>query len=396
MSVNSVKYHLDKQKVKIRDQKALPSGRFLVDIVYDLAIHSETERLEHSFIFDIDAARTLMEDCPQFMSEDDFYSVCDSWTACRLSSKFFDLKDPFDSFQNHPALNKCNKFLTRLDEKLLSEQIQLYMSGKSMKQILAVVASEPVLDAEEINNIFEYTIFIRLTSLIQEFLIRWSEGTFLNREGDYMDIWSKLFDSLKPSNMRTSCSEETVLANKARKLLADPDKKNIKGLKADKLWLTSYGCAMVWLEAKKGTWIDNNMEAKQARFKATKGTKDLLDEMMRLKKKDCEVWASINTGHDWCLRSSVRLPSGIIVVGDVEDTLILPTTSELFLELTKMCRVILLWNVRDSLALSDAARELAIPVAPFKGRGEHRNEQPNATQSFSTPKKPRFEINQPE
>ncbi|KAI8999256.1 hypothetical protein BC832DRAFT_564636 [Gaertneriomyces semiglobifer] len=190
----------------------------------------------------------------------------------------------------------------------------------------------------------------------------------------------RLFDALQPTCVVTSTAEEPCDASKERKLLTGgSEASNVRGRKADKLWVTTEGDGLVWMEAKKGTFAENHHEALHAVLTATKGAKDLMDSIRRHRQKDVETWSSIQLGTHWHLRSQICLESGLIVAGNTFTHLRLPTSYEGMPMLLELCRVVLLWG----LALDETARELARPL-PI---GTPKKKRP-VLSTFPTPEKP--------
>ncbi|KNC98008.1 uncharacterized protein SPPG_06427 [Spizellomyces punctatus DAOM BR117] len=360
--------HVMAQLLKL-GRTLLPSGVLLEAVMASNAIRVENESPAHSFIFDLEEMSALRRRDPAAFAKEDLVFVRGLWNE-RPSSKYtkFFYCDPEQRYEvfTTPGLRKCADFLSRL-EKMSSQ-------GNTLEEVLDFMFR---VGGENVSPYRE------LYSVILQFCLHWTKEVCpMTREADYMRLWNRLFYDLAPRGLFTSTPEESVHASKTRKLMhAGEDRKWVRGRKADMLWVTLDGTALVWMEAKKGSWTEDPGEAEGATLKATKGSKDAMDAIQRKKGTALETWACVNLGEEWTLRCSYRLPSGVVVTGNVGEWCLSMGFSS-FARLLEMCRIVLIWG----LALDDSRREIMQKASLSR---YPRDEEVNMADTFPTPEKPK-------
>ncbi|KAJ3177100.1 hypothetical protein HDU85_006026 [Gaertneriomyces sp. JEL0708] len=311
------------KQLRALERTILPSGKTLEGVMAELAIRLDKESPMHSFIFDLDKIRELMQQNPSIMNAEDFSYVSLLWEN-RPSAQFF--KE--DIISKHPQMKEIEAFITEL--KKIADQKPTV--NTALEQVLRL--SPPIQWPGP-----------ELYKVVLDFILEWRRnGGSRETEADYMRKWNSLFQSLAPLSVNTTPPEETVRANKERRLRnAYSEEKNIHGRQADMVWVTEDGDELVWLEAKKGTWTDNPGQAEEAVLKATKGSKDLLDSILRRTNRNVECWACVNLRQYWTLRGSFRLDSGLVVTGDIQSWT-LPSSILSFSRLVKLCSAVICWG----------------------------------------------------
>ncbi|KNC98010.1 uncharacterized protein SPPG_06430 [Spizellomyces punctatus DAOM BR117] len=324
----------------------LPLGAVLEEAMAAVALRTEAESPVHSFIFDLEEMEELCARDPAALPSEDLDYVRTLWNN-RPSKKYF-RRDPADKYERFTTrgLRMCADFMSRL-ETMVSQ-------GSTFAQLLGAVAGEAAEDEEP---------FLELYGVIFNFCMEWRSQRVWKDGADHMRQWDKLFDALAPKNIRFAepCSSPPSM----------PPLSSIM-----KRWQTPDGDTLVCMVAKKTTWVDDPDEAEQAILRATKASKDAMDQILRRLRRTVETWVSVTLGRHWTLRCSYRLASGVIVTGNV-GTWLLPNCFSSFPRLLGICRIVLLWG----LALEDVAREIRCDWIGSPPRGPLR-----IAETFSPPK----------
>ncbi|KAJ3151847.1 hypothetical protein HDU86_005979 [Geranomyces michiganensis] len=334
----------------------ISENRTLESVLFAVGMQAaDRECLAHSWIVDIgeDWVKSLLTDEEQA-------SLQKLWIEGRTGASLLDDED-MTWFQECDVLARCDAELLEIEE--LFEN----MEEADPKTLYLHLATKPLIRDGEDPVRHEKVFGIRriLTEILHTW---WRKGDIkpYNEAALFASMWAPVFDSLRARGFSMTAMDEPIPASKARKLLTYSSRKNVSGLQSDRAWVTKTGHAIVWGEGKKGTWVENNVKAEEARLKAKKGAKDCGDYTLARTGRNVETYASVWLGSDWELFCCVSLPSGVSIVGDVLQ-LTMPRAPEGFLLLTHLLRRVLAWLT----VLERRGKELARPAAPAPPSGDN-------------------------
>ncbi|KAI8919513.1 hypothetical protein DFJ77DRAFT_438513 [Powellomyces hirtus] len=358
------------QRKKISDEQLtfLPSGQLLEDVIVKAAVGMEPEAPVHSFIIDLND-----DSLGSLLPLEDATHLKNKWEALCNSAKY--QSDNFDWTSTDSELLQCSSLCDYLEKEFKN------MNGRQTAEKLRRAMFEHLLSHQDEEGIFGDT-YGNLAQVISQFLNNCARGpgpARNEREAHFMRLFDGIFKPLAPRGLDVSPPEETVQASKARKIRnASSDVKNMRGRKADGIWQTGEGDVIVWMEAKKGSWADDRQEAEHAKLKSTKGAKDCIDHIQRDVGVVVPVWTVVSLGGEWTLRCAVKLPSGVVLIGNICKKW-LPTTLDNFRRLLDTCRVVLIWGTM--------MKETMVQIDDARFEGAAQNHHPPLLNTFDTPQR---------
>ncbi|KAJ3149657.1 hypothetical protein HDU89_003710 [Geranomyces variabilis] len=341
----------------------LPSGLVLEEEIMKFGLlHADKEHLEHSWIVALNSefARAFSEEDRSFLEK--------KWSGLRTSTALLDGDGRTEAMvARGEDLAGCLAELEELEALCDDDDID---AGTVFKTI----AKMPVIREGE--NPTKYSKIVGLRMALQVLFREWSFGdtTITSEASVFEELWDVIFKNIRARGLQVAARETTIITSKHRKLRTYKDVKNVRGLKADKAWLTKSGIILAWGEGKEHSWTANPEEGTSCRNKAIKGSKDYADYVMERTGRSVETFAVVWLATDIQIFATVALPSEVCLTRAVVD-LPMPTCIEAFGQLAALMRRLLAWVT----VLEDAAKVLNKEIC-------HRSTVPHMA-SAVTPKK---------